>query len=97
MANEQKTEDALTELQSEFMVSRLVSSGEKTYVWSVANKKTWDRLGLVTWNGRLKQYSFDPDNYCTFNRDYLLSIANFLEAANRHHRRKLTGGRVEND
>ncbi len=51
-----------------------------------------DCLGTIAWYGLWRQYTFDPVQGSTFNRDCLLDIAAYLERINKAHRE---GRRVE--
>lgn len=61
--------------------------GGRTVRWNVLTNHG-DCLGAIAWFGRWRQYTFDPVQGSTFNRDCLLDIAAYLERINREHREK---------
>lgn len=61
--------------------------GRTTERWSVVNRDSKIRLGIVQWFGRWRQYTFDPANALTFEKNCLRSIAAFCEQKTVEHYR----------
>lgn len=51
----------------------------KTSVWAVHSTRSGDRLGLIRWFGRWRQYTLEPIDGTVWNKDCLREIADFLE------------------
>lgn len=66
--------------------------GKKTQIWIV---KTLDgeRIGVVRWFGRWRQYSLFPDEGTVWERECLRTIADFCERSTLEQRR--AGGPCE--
>jgi hypothetical protein len=71
-----------------FVVQDTVFPERKTLIWDVVGKSEGDRIGVVKWLGRWRQYCFFPDHDTVFNSICLRDIQVFLQARNQGHRKK---------
>ena len=60
--------------------------GRKTDRWGIASKRG-DRLGVVSWFTRWRQYTFNPSAGTTFNAGCLKNMAEFLKSVNDSNRK----------
>jgi hypothetical protein len=58
---------------------------KKTDKWSVQGLYN-NGLGVIAWYGPWRQYTFDPLEGTTFNKECLDDISRFLERVNKEHR-----------
>lgn len=55
------------------------SKSGKTGIWSVINKKHGDLLGIVSWFGSWRQYTFRPQPDTIFSAGCLDDIESFIK------------------
>jgi hypothetical protein len=60
----------------------------KTRVWLVMSKSQDARLGRIAWDGKWRQYVFEPDMGTIWSHDCLEDVRQFLKNANDEHKRK---------
>ena len=65
-------------LDSKYLRFELVEEKEKTTIWAVVSKMHGDRLGIIKWFGRWRQYAFFPESETVYNNECLNTIASFL-------------------
>jgi len=65
--------------------------GRKIYRWHVRGNGG-GLLGIISWHGPWRQYTFDPEEMTTFNKECLEDIARFLGRINKEHRAKKGSG-----
>lgn len=56
--------------------------GRKTGQWQI-HSKGGDILGLVSWYGRWRQYTFNPEEGTTYSAGCLRDLVAFLERVNK--------------
>ncbi len=52
----------------------------KTGRWYVVNKRSGDRLGLISWYGPWRCYVLEPEPDCVFNASCMWDIIRFIGA-----------------
>ena len=66
----------------------LVDRKPKTVVMHVVSNMDGQILGEISWFGRWRQYTFDPESHTTFNNGCLQDVADVLTSLNEEHRQK---------
>lgn len=59
----------------------------KTKTWKVINEDSWLQVGIVSWFGPWRKYSFSPRDGTVLEEQCLRDIANFCEYQTKTHRR----------
>lgn len=64
----------------EYITIRWVGTSEsgKTDKYDVLNNRSGDRLGVIKWFGRWRQYVFIPDQLTVYSRGCMCDIAEFV-------------------
>ena len=63
---------------STYLVFRELRDTGKTKVYAVDSLRDGQRLGLIHWYGRWRQYTLEPEHNTIWNKDCLKEIATFL-------------------
>ena len=64
---------------SKYLRFSILEPKPKTKVIGVWSSKSGDRLGLIKWFGRWRQYSFIPEDNTIFNVECLNDIQNHIK------------------
>ena len=64
---------------SSYLAFRELQDTGKTKVYGVASVRHGDRLGLIRWFGRWRQYTLEPAAGTIWNKDCLKEVADFLD------------------
>jgi hypothetical protein len=63
---------------SKYLEFKLLEQKPKTKVIEVISKLHGDRLGIVKWFGRWRQYAFFPETGTLFNKECLHDIEEYI-------------------
>jgi len=63
---------------SKYLIFKLLEQKPKTKVIEIISKQTRERLGVIMWFGRWRQYAFFPDNETVFNVECLSDIQSYI-------------------
>ena len=69
-----------------YLQFELMEDSGKTQCWIVVNKTYGTNLGLLSWYGAWRQYTFQPSVKTEFNNTCLDSIIGFLNRLNKEKR-----------
>ena len=64
---------------SKYLEFSLIEKKPKTKVIGVWSKKHSDRLGIIKWFGRWRQYAFFPETGTVFNTECLNDIVSHIK------------------
>lgn len=64
---------------SKYLEFSLIEQKPKTKVVGVWSKRSSDRLGLIKWYGKWRQYAFFPENDTLFNVECLNDIQTYIK------------------
>lgn len=64
---------------SKYLEFSVIEEGPKTKVIGIWSKKDGDRLGIIKWFGRWRQYAFFPENGTVFNVECLDVIRSHIK------------------
>ena len=73
--------------ETKYLRFMIVDRKPKTVVMHVENQRG-QILGEISWFGRWRQYTFEPESYTTFNKACLQDITDVLTRLNEEHRRR---------
>jgi len=65
-------------LEFSLIEEKPIGLGQKIKVIGVWSKKNGDRLGIIKWFGRWRQYAFFPENGTIFNVECLNDIQTYI-------------------
>jgi hypothetical protein len=68
--------------ESQYLEFRSLEDKPKTKVWEVVSKTSGDRLGVIKFFGRWRQYTFFPEKETAWNNQCLLDVSGFLKEQN---------------
>ncbi len=66
-------------MQSKYLTFNLLEKKEKTNVYEVISVMHENRLGVIKWFGRWRQYSFFPELDTIWNKGCLQDIILFID------------------
>ena len=87
------TPDRLSQRETEYLRFTECASTSKTRVWSVESRRHGSVLGIISWYGAWRQYTFRPHSGTIFNSGCLADIQAFLDDAMADWREKLAAER----
>ena len=64
---------------SKYLEFCVIEEKPKTKIAGVWSKKSGDRLGIIKWYSRWRQYAFFPENGTLFNTDCLNDIQSYIK------------------
>jgi len=67
------------ELMSKYFEFNVIGKKPKTKIIEVKSKLHGDRLGIIKWFGKWRQYAFFPENETVFNTECLNDIQSYMK------------------
>ena len=68
-------------------------SRRKTHRWAVLNREAGNLLGVISWYGAWRQYTYNPEPGTVYSAGCLRDIAEVIERKNADHKQQLKNAR----